>query len=380
MKNVKAMGAKSAALEIKGKSVDKAGKQIARLSTYGLKFTSSKILKEHDKKLALRVLGCRVNAWGGEVELYRKEHETGEVRGGFCGLVTCRSVWACPSCSAKISAVRKSELDQLLSYARGKGHAVVMLTLTCRHQRATELKGLLTDQKAAMKSLRQSRGWRSLPLVGSVSATEVTHGRNGFHPHAHVILVFDASESEALAAVEALRSEWSRSLAKVGRDGNAAAFHVQNASATGDYLAKFAAASELALSRSKSARSTDSRSVWEILSDASDGCGKSAALWAEYVLAFKGTRQLVWSRGLKALAGVEEISDEEAVEVETVSLRKWSGLSPQWRKARLRVCSLLDAAENGTDLDAAEYGEKDVSRYRRAKEENEVIEYEGKTA
>jgi hypothetical protein len=221
--------------------------------------------------------------------------------------------------------------------------------------------------KGALSRLRQSHGWRSLGFVGSVVATEVTHGKAGFHPHLHLLLILPCPPADALAAVEGLRSEWSRSLGKVGRDCNAAGFQVQAASAAGDYVAKFGAAEELALGKVKLGRG-GSRSPWQLLSDASAGDKRACALWVEFALAFKGRRQLQWSNGLKLLCGVGEVSDDQAADAEPaaepVTLRAWSGSSPLWRSARRRRCALLDAAETGSSLDAAEYGPTDAERWR----------------
>ena len=41
---------------------------------------------------------------------------------------------------------------------------------------------------------------------------------------------------------------------------------------------------------------------------------RAGALFAEFAGVFKGRRQLVWSPGLKKLAGIDEVSDEQAAE------------------------------------------------------------------
>ena len=51
----------------------------------------------------------------------------------------------------------------------------------------------------------------------------------------------------------------------------------------------------------------------------------SQASFCQYAKTFKGRRQLVWSRGLKDLAGIEERSDERLAEDEV------EGLKPQKR-------------------------------------------------
>lgn len=202
-----------------------------------------------------------------------------------------------------------------------------------------------------------------------MTATEVTHGRNGWHPHFHEILLLDASPADALAMLETLRAGWRTSLAAVGLSGNEAAFQVQSAQAAGAYVAKFGAAEELALHGEKRGRN-GSRGVWQLLDDARDGCARSAAIWREYALAFRGRRQLVWSPGLKARFNIGETSDDEAAaEVDPAPpaaevLRGWVGASDRWRLARRRRVALVQAAETGGSLDAAEYGPTDALRWQ----------------
>ena len=360
-----------------GKSVDRARRRATRLATYAAKRTAANLLHRHDEKWSRRVSACGYVAHAPSVELSRKAHANGDVSASLNGLVSCKSVWACPVCSARISGVRRDEMNALLAWARGEGHAVVMLTLTARHSLRTALGPFLGALKDAAKRLRQSKGWRKLPHVGSVTATEVTHGANGWHPHFHLLLVLDGASASSVDAVEGLRSEWLRCLGREGLNGNAAAYQVQPASAAGDYVAKFGAAEEIALGRSKTGRE-GSRSPWQLLADATSGDKRACALWVEYAVAFKGRRQLQWSPGLKAKAGIDEVSDDEAAEVDPVMLRAWPGRSDAWRSARRRRCALLDAAEAGGDLDRAEHGPTDAERWRGEVAAADVVDDENK--
>ncbi|WP_164555082.1 protein rep [Paracoccus haematequi] len=359
--------AAGAALGNNVKSVDHAAAHERNLSRFASKWAAANILKNHDAALSKRLSHCGYVARSFEVTLERKA-ETGAA--GFDGLKTCASVWCCPCCSPRISARRKDELDLLMSGARAEGHAVVMLTLTARHDRQMKLAPFLDALKLAKKRLRQRREWRGLPFVGSVTATETTHGRNGWHPHFHEILLLDCLPADALALVEGLRAAWLSCLAAFGLSGADAAFQVQSAQAAGAYVAKFGAAEELALQGSKRGRN-GSRGPWQLLNDARDGDAQAAAVWAEYALAFRGRRQLVWSRGLKARFGVGETSDDEAAaEVDPAPpaaevLRAWAGAGEPWRAARRRRVALVHAAETGGDLRAAEYGLTDAERWRR---------------
>lgn len=247
-------------------------------------------------------------------------------RARLTNLQTCGSVWSCSVCSSRISELRRQELNHALAWARrqsketgGLGSVVpVMLTLTMRHGRDDELQTVLAAMKQAKRFLRQSRAWRRLKprIVGTVTATELTHGRNGWHPHFHeLVFVRAGSEREALELLEQLRSEWLRSLAKLGRDGDEHAFDLRGAAAAGRYIGKFGAAEELALGAVKSGRRAQ-RTPAQLLAAAAAGDEHAGALWAVYARTFKGRRQLVWSDGFKRLVGVGEVSDDEAAEAD----------------------------------------------------------------
>ena len=357
-----------------GCMVDRKRKRDALLPKYAAKRKAANLLIGHDDKLSKRVSSCCYVSHCDKVQLVRREHSNGEVSSGFNGLVTCKSVWACPVCSARISADRRAEMNALLAWSRSEGHSVVMLTLTARHNRFTDLVPFLAGMKDALKRFRQSKGWRALALVGSVAATEVTHGANGWHPHLHLLLVSPAGQAGALAAVENLRSEWLRSLGKFGLSGNGAAFQVQSASAAGEYIGKFGAAEELTLGHVKQGRGASSRSPWQLLADARDGDSQAGALWIEFALAFKGRCQLVWSRGLKEKAGVNDDPSADADPVVETVVRSWGGNCDYWRSARRRLVALLDAAALGGSLDAAEFGLTDAERWRVELSSSSVIE------
>lgn len=279
----------------------------------------------------------------------------------FEGLQTCGSVWDCPCCSARISNTRREELNQLLSWARAQGHTVQMITLTARHGRGDELADLLDRMKDAKRRWAQHRAHKRLKslIVGSVTATEVTGGgANGWHPHFHMIVV-----SSAPVDLDVLREPWLVSLRAAGLDGTGAGWRVQDASQAGRYVAKWGAAEEVALGARKKGRG--GMTPMQLLAASCDDADKRAGvLWREYSAAFRGRRQLVWSRGLKALAGVGEVDDQEAAQDQKQDDQIETGRAniPHrvWRAEVVvrrddRRAELLDRAEEvGPDQAAAE--------------------------
>lgn len=279
----------------------------------------------------------------------------------FEGLQTCGSVWACPCCSARISETRRDEMNKLLGWARGQGHRVMMLTLTARHGRDDDLEDLLERMKDAKRRWARHRAYRGIKLrmIGSVTATEVTGGGvHGWHPHFHVIVIMDSEED-----LSPLRDAWLASLRGAGLDGTGSGWDIRSGDETGRYVAKWGAAEELTLSARKKGRG--GRTPAQLLAASCDEGDKLAGrLWSEYAEVFHGRRQLVWSRGLKVMAGVGEVDDQEAAQDQEQEGQEEKGRAniPHyvWRddvavRSADRRAALLDRAEDvGPEAAAAE--------------------------
>ena len=293
-----------------------------------------------------RVAACQRRPTGPAVAVHL-------VGGKACvtGLQQCGSVWHCPVCSRIISAERRDELNCLLAWARRQELMPVMLTLTGRHRRTDTLSRLMSGMKGAKRRLHQSRGWRDVVghITGHVTATEITHGQHGWHLHFHMILLLDDRGTDR--ALYGLREDWERALQREGLDCNDHGFDLQDASRAGDYVAKWGAAEELTLSGCKVSKGDKGRTPWQLLVDA-EADTAAARLWQEYGCAFKGRRQLVWSRGLKAAARIDEKSDAEIIESERPDMSGDSTeiarlTAAQWRsicRIGLRT-ELIEAAE-----------------------------------
>ena len=312
------------------------------------------VLQRHAARLvpAERVSKCR---WTLQSKARGVDVMSHEGRAFYAGLQTCGSPWLCPVCSAKISEVRRSELNDALAWARAVGVVPVMLTLTHRHGVGDVLAVNLDGMKAAKRRLRQRREWRAIKpmLAGTVSATEVTHGAAGWHVHFHEIAFVQAeTEAEAVALFSDMGRVWVASLRGCGLDGVLPhAWQVQGAAAAGEYLGKWGAAEELALADRKQGKRAG-LTPWQLLAASRDGDALASAKWTEFAKAFKGSRQLVWSPGLKAAVGVAEVDDaaaavdgtEEPERVANINRESWLGDAVRLG-ARHRRARILDAAE-----------------------------------
>ena len=307
--------------------------------------------------------GCRtwVRSKIDGVDLVRSRYEeTGHARAHYEGLQNCGYVWACPCCSARISETRREELGRLLSWAREKGYRVTMVTMTARHGREDVLMDLLNLMKRAKQKWARHRAYGRAKafLVGHVTATEVTGGGvHGWHPHFHVIFI----HTDELD-FDALRDAWLASLRGVGLEGTGAGWHVSDASETGVYLAKWGAAEELTLSGKKVGRGSG-MTPFQLLAASEAGDAWAGSLFREFAQAFFRRNQLVWSRGLKDLAGVEEVTDADAarddrqekqVEVDRANIEHKTWNTRVFRPKRDRRSSLLDRAEQVGPVRAVE--------------------------
>jgi hypothetical protein len=211
--------------------------------------------------------------------------------------------------------------------------------------------------------MRSCRAWKVFQerygVVGSIRALENTYGVNGHHPHQHV-LFFVAGGIDLDAFGRELRDRWGASVAKVGRYASPRwGLDVQAADVKiADYVAKFGresqwtTAHELAKAVSKRGRG-DGMTMMDLLeSYVVLGDVASGQRWREYALAFKGRKQLFWSKGLRALLGlvVEQKDDQEIVEaiVEDAVILAQLDLAA-WRivLANDARAELLDVASSG---------------------------------
>ena len=247
----------------------------------------------------------------------------------YQNLIHCGSVWVCPSCSFKISQERKKELAEAMKSCRSKGLHVAMLTLTAPHYMGDNIKELLKNMGKAKHSLWTNRNSRDyfksqMPLVGHITATEVKYSdNNGFHPHYHILLILDKQyKAEDLEIIESdLYEFWSEKCVKqgLGKPNREHGIDLKMGSNAedmlADYISKWGLAEEMTQAHMKvGKRNSQSLTMWEVL-DLSQlevsTRDKYSHIFRIYSKAFKGRRQLFWSKGLKKLLSVADTTDEE---------------------------------------------------------------------
>lgn len=283
----------------------------ARAERYALKSVVNRLLPTSRTSKCMR---WRAPLQSVEV-LKAREHG----RAFYGGLQVCARVWACPVCAAKISERRRVELVEAIEAAKGIGLRVYLLTLTVPHGLGDDVRQVVAGVLDAWRKCTDDRAGKALrngfKIRGTIRALEVTHGRNGFHPHLHVLLFLEpgASPVEVERQFCAL---WQRACIKVGLPcpSDEHGCRVEDGSHAAAYASKWGLESEMTKSHTKKGRN-GSRTPWDFLRAilAGDEDAKQCrVLFLAYVDAFKGKRQLYWSNGLRQLLAVkQEATDED---------------------------------------------------------------------
>lgn len=251
----------------------------------------------------------------------------------YSGVQTCGSVWVCPPCAAKIRTARAEEVQLAAERHVALGGGVVFGTLTLRHRRSDPLQQSMDAVPEAWRRVQQDGTLRRLRKrygFGFLRAVEQTWTReNGWHVHAHVVLLTDTVlDDDALAAItERITDVWqAAALALTGRmpsrsRGSQWERSTRAADAAG-YLTKlqepdregWSVGAELVRSDAKRGRaSRASLHPFEIAQRAVHGDAVMFRLWREYEHATHRRRALTWSRGLRdrLLPDRDALEDEQ---------------------------------------------------------------------
>jgi len=246
----------------------------------------------------------------------------------YRNLLVCARIWHCPVCAAKISEQRRKELSKATNSWNG---GLVLITYTASHHSGAALSKTLNHVLSAHRDFKSGRvfaemqeyfGWN-----GSVKALEITHGKNGWHPHIHELIFLTNELNETMLQMLDTQStnRWRHSLKKFGAYASTErGVTVKNSDAdVSDYVSKFGDtkikanwtfAHELTKQVVKRGK-MEGHSPTQLLYMYMMGDKKAGELWTEYANVVKGRHQLVWSRGLRDILGLgRDTTDEEIAE------------------------------------------------------------------
>lgn len=287
------------------------GFETVRLVRYALLDAVQKLLPKERVKSCLR---CRIDK---NLPVSVK-YNVSTKKAHYGNLQRCGSVWFCPNCSPKITEQRKNEVKQAVERHTG---GLYMLTLTIPHYMGDNLAMLLQGFRGALKRFfngtRKSKAiWSDMGKIGHIKALEVTWGENGWHPHYHILIFTDKDLPQGYD-VSPLIELWQNSCrlaklpipnAKYGLDFRKGEYS--------EYVTKWGwgIESELTKGHLKKGRGQN-WTAWDLLKyyafTGVDDFERYGKLFQEFAICFKGSQQLHWSRGLKAMFGVGEKTDEQ---------------------------------------------------------------------
>ncbi len=337
-----------------------------RKRTYLLQRTAKKLLPFHP------VGGCLWNIARGEsgVEV---EYSPSTGRARYRKLQTCGSVWVCPVCATIIAERRAEEIRLGLAALSAEGGSAAFATFTVSHGRGDSLERVLEGFLAAFRYLASKPSYKKLRkrygVLGYIRVLEVTHGRNGWHPHVHVLFCFDSvlAAGDVARFADEIYPLWQSACAREGLVMNRQyGLHVVPAYGTVEaYLAKFGRPPSWDISREmtkghvKAGRSVAGSvqlTPMQLLEAAHAGDDRCGRLFAEFAARFNGKAQLYWSPGLRArlLPDDQAVSDAEVVAASDEAARLALEITPpEWEAVkrvpdgRPRVLGLVEADKGG---------------------------------
>jgi hypothetical protein len=187
----------------------------SRALSYALREVSRLILSPYREFRGLLTCGYPLMLLE-RVEVVLYADEAGGHRVGFGGLRTCDSPWSCPVCAPSLAERRGEALARTLEHFHEMGFRIVHAVLTVRHTKGEALADVFGALADAWRRMGKSRAFRPhWEGLGYVRAVEVTFGKNGWHPHAHVALVVPP-ERDVYELEEALWEAWSGAVLEVG--------------------------------------------------------------------------------------------------------------------------------------------------------------------
>jgi hypothetical protein len=316
----------------------------------------------------LAVPGKKVQIWG----------DTEERKAKYRNVVRCANVWQCPVCANHITTARRKELSEILRLTPG---IPIMLTFTMSHHRIDTLEDSVRCLCEAWSRMVSCRQWKDAKndasIGGYVRALEVTWSKNnGWHPHFHVLFFIDCGNRIA-EFYRITRLQWQLQLEMVG--ASCSYEHGCTLSVVDDsieaYIAKWGhdpspdnenvggwgMASEVSRGALKSGRLeglTPFQILEKYLLNGQYGPAYWGRLWREYAYAFKGKRQLTWSRnpdprkivGIPVTDDGEIIEGDEAGYVLLATIEDW-----EW-------AAIIHTGSQGMVLDCAARGDNAMMR------------------
>jgi hypothetical protein len=302
-----------------------------------------------------------------QVAVVRSIGGGGRVVSSVRGLQTCGH-HTCPRCGPIIARAEAERLTALYAAHLDRGGVLITGVLTLSHGPRDRLADLMDAQDSARRAAMQGAAWRKAKRRNAVTGytwhRECTHGKNGFHPHSHLVLLLehDVSDEDVEALWGALVEPYRARLEREGIRTSGVCNdwqRVRDGAGMAEYLA-----GEQALGQSKEGKGRTLLSVLDEYEQTGDLA--AARLYTEWEYAMEGRRWRQWSNGLAARYGVQggtQNDDDEAAAQEDADDAVGSTAAetviemdaPTWRalaRRRGAVVALLILVEDRQDEQA----------------------------
>jgi len=237
-----------------------------------------------------------------------------------------------------------------------------LVTLTLRHAHGQNLDDLFDFLGRAWAKFASGRTWNEWKKEGLefVRGYDITHShRHGWHPHLHLVLLLPSGAP--CSRPKDFLERWVQSISDVGGSAQIHAQHVElcdDIERSTKYAVSLAGIWETVGTPNKSAKSSQSRTAFDLARDAVCGDTRAAGLWMEYAIATRGKRACTTSKGLTlAPDTVEEIDEPDLQSGEKIEDEKPRNtreivavLSPGvLRKLDPHLCEILRAISVSAD-------------------------------
>lgn len=262
------------------------------------------------------------------------------------GLCHCGRM-LCAICAPYLMGRRLEGLEPLaLKLASDSGLRHFLLTLTVRHYLGADWKELVVALRKMQTAIRQGHQWRDM-VEGYIRLLESTFGKNGHHPHEHLLVSIRADQAwdptpfftwiENLCTKQAAKADRSCVWATDDKGKPLWWSEVQPE--------RLVAAVRYYAEGDKMGTSTPSA-----LREVSSAATKHQPIWTipgrAYAEVYRGSKNMRWF----AVAGVwasedtaktdEELNEEREVEGETIAhipVDVWNGWTPAERRDRMAI-------------------------------------------
>ena len=247
----------------------------------------------------------------------------------------CKSIWVCPRDAPLIAFGRRFQIRSLIYTAKKEDDKeCYLLTLTTCHDSTMALDDLLESLSGAMIRFWQDSVVKKLfssNFVGRVTVCEIMYGKNGWHPHFHILLIGDKG-LDLKALTNTFRKKWLDMLKKECLSGlGAYACDLEQCKDIKDYLTKIPC--EICGVSKKDGKFPNHLNFFQLVSKClqtpyGQRKRKLEHLIYEFYKATKGRHFIYFSKGLKERYGVEN-------ETEDAFMDRMLGIGKDWRRLGL---------------------------------------------